>query len=360
MDGIGRTPFYATGMTGMTGASFTAGVNMTAGVQIPGMPQAPMAGMGRWEMVGGASWAMYGGFFEGQTGIFQQMGFDTGLDGALMGLPMYNQAIEMSIVNSVQQSLRQNYMNMMMQTQMSMMMDRLNFLEAMLRMNTAGTEKYMELLQKMMEQKIGFEQQTESEPEIEEPPYEAPAISSTQQTSGVQGKLMIRDNTIYTPGGYKITYDDSHGRFGGHNVTIKGMSDEGTTGGTSIHFDKLGSKPFIVDAGTVRNIDHKNQYDFKSWQSKDNSTTFNLPDGTKITVRGDSSSPGRFVMNSVDVYYGNDHIHAEGGGAFSKNINDGYAADAMQDDGTSVYAKNNDAGKWYKPDGSEISIYTGI
>jgi len=43
-------------------------------------------------------------------------------------------------------------MNMMMQTQMSMMMDRLNFLESMLKTNAAGTEKYMELLQKMMEQ----------------------------------------------------------------------------------------------------------------------------------------------------------------------------------------------------------------
>ena len=169
----------------------------------------------------------------------------------------------------------------------------------------------------------------------------APAVSSTQQTSGTKGKLEIRDGTIYTPGGYKITYEATGTDGTAKDVCIKGMSEEGNTGKTTIWSNQTNA-PVNVDSSSV-----------PRWSSKNNSTSFNLPDGTKITVNAGGS------MKSVDVYYGNDHIHADANGKFTGNSNDGYRADAMQDDGTSVYAKGNDAGKWYKTDGNQVS-YRGV
>jgi len=176
------------------------------------------------------------------------------------------------------------------------------------------------------------------QPERTEKPA-APTVSKIQQTSETKGKLEIRDGTIYTPGGYKITYEEVFGVEKG--VCIKGMSDESTKGKTTIRSNK---SPIYVGSSSV-----------PIWSSKDKTTTFNLPDGTKITVKADNK------MQSADVYYGNDHIHTDGGykGKFTQNTHDGYLADVLQDDGTSVYAAGNDAGTWYKNDGNQVS-YRGI
>jgi hypothetical protein len=171
MEGIGRMPYQMPGAGGVMRSGMTPGAAMVGGMQIPGMPQAPMANMCGWEIMGGASWALYGGFFNGPEGVLQKAGFGFGMDNLMMD--MQNRSVEMCLQYMVQQSVMQTNMNCAMMMHMAMMMDRINTLEAMLRNSSAATEKYMELIDKMMKHQAG-KSQTVPQPPAPQPPAPQP------------------------------------------------------------------------------------------------------------------------------------------------------------------------------------------
>jgi hypothetical protein len=169
-------------------------------------------------------------------------------------------------------------------------------------------------------------------------------MGRAQQLHGGMGGLKLQGNEVTTPGGYKISYS-------GTTVNISGM---GKVGGGS--FAMAGATPFgsFAMAGQMPGREttgntkiwgdpHVDQSNGKTWDWKEKSMSFNLPDGTKITMNAESANG---VVKSVDVYNGNEHVHGEGG-SFQGSSYDGYMADAMQADGESVFARGNDVGQWY-------------
>jgi len=171
-------------------------------------------------------------------------------------------------------------------------------------------------------------------------------MGQAQKLHGGMGGLRMQGNTVTTPGGYSISYS-------GSTVNIKGMGQQ--IGGGS--FAMAGATPFGSFAMAAQMPGYKTQGETKVWgdphvdQSngqrwdwKDKTMSFNLPDGTKITMNAESANG---EVKSIDIYNGNEHIHGEGG-KFTGGGYDGYMADAMQADGDSVYSMNGDVGNWYK------------
>jgi len=170
-------------------------------------------------------------------------------------------------------------------------------------------------------------------------------IKPNQQLHGGMGGLKVEGNSVTTPGGYKITYQ-------GTDVIISGMGKVGggsfalATAGPGGAFAVAGQLPGYETKGQTKiwGDPHVDQSDGKRWDWKDKTMTFNLPDGTKITMNADGP---KGVVRSIDIYNGHDHIHGDGGSIKSSSY-DGYMADAMQADGDSVFAVNNDVSNWYQ------------
>ncbi len=170
-------------------------------------------------------------------------------------------------------------------------------------------------------------------------------MGQAQKLHGGMGGLRRQGNEVTTPGGYKISYS-------GTTVNISGM---GKVGGGSFamaaatpfgSFAMAGQMPGYQTTGNTKvwGDPHVDQSNGQRWDWKAKTMSFNLPDGTKITMNAESANG---VVKSIDIYNGNDHVHGEGG-QYTGSSYDGYMADAMQADGDSVYAANNDVGTWYK------------
>ena len=201
----------------------------------------------------------------------------------------------------------------------------------------------------------------------------AMGIGGPRPLHGGMGGLQLQGNSVTTPGGYKITYQ-------GTDVNIEGMGKPGGGGAGAF----AGAFAYSGPGGSVSGAfafagaggmggpnptgntkiwgdPHVNEGDGQRWDWKDKTMSFNLPDGTKLTMNADGP---KGVVKSIDIYNGNDHIHGEGGKFQGGNRGDGFMADAMQADGDSVWAgPDGNVSNWYKNPygmGPEVSqMYKG-
>ena len=193
-----------------------------------------------------------------------------------------------------------------------------------------------------------------------------------------RGGLRIEGDKVMTPGGYSVAYK-------GTDVTIEGMNNKNKgqektqnqkQGGTSAAFAYSGPNgsfaaafssgggmgmeqmggPQATGKTRVWGDPHVEEGDGQKWDWKDKTMSFNLPDGTKVTMNAESANG---TVQSVDVYNGNDHVSGSGGQWQGDMKSDGMRADAQQADGTSVFAgRNGDVSNWYSNpfgQGQEIS-----
>jgi len=198
--------------------------------------------------------------------------------------------------------------------------------------------------------------------------------------AGMGGGLRIEGNRVITPGGYSISYQ-------GTTVEIAGMGGKDKqaqgAGGAMAGFFAAGGAAAVAGGGgasaaagmmfggvivigggaqqggtptgktKIWGDPHVEEGDGGKWDWKSNVMTFNLPDGTKVTMNAQSA---KGVVKSVDVYSPNgQHVHGENGKWQGGVASDGFQADAAQPDGESVYARGYDVSSWYKP-GSPVEI----
>jgi len=165
------------------------------------------------------------------------------------------------------------------------------------------------------------------------------AAAAASSGGGGRGNSMAGAFAMSGPNGSMAgAFAFSAGGWGGGSSAAAAAAQGGynPTGHTKIHGD-----PHVDETGG-----NKGGKDKESWDWKEKDMSFNLPDGTKITMNADGP---KGVVKSIDIYNGNDHVHGEGGKFQGGVTGDGFQADARQKDGDSVYASpDGNVSNWYQ------------
>ncbi|MHC9544273.1 MAG: DUF1521 domain-containing protein [Vulcanimicrobiota bacterium] len=133
-----------------------------------------------------------------------------------------------------------------------------------------------------------------------------------------------------------------------------------TPGGYEIKYDSANSTATITDSksgesSTIWGDPHVSESDGGSWEWQSETSSYVLPDGTKITMNstGGDSSNGYGTLESMDIYSGQGRTHINSSADGTTLAGDRRQADNAQSDGD-LYIGNLQANGWKQLSNEEM------
>gem|GEM_PF-2897212 len=184
------------------------------------------------------------------------------------------------------------------------------------------------------------------------PPNQRPDGASSNQEGRPQGPHTFTDNegneVTKTPDGYTSVKNAD-----GTTTTL-------TPGGYEIKYDSANCTASITDkksgeSSTVYGDPHVSESDGGSWEWQSETSSYVLPDGTKITMNstGGDSTNGYGTLESMDIYSGQGRTHINSSASGTNLAGDSRRADNAQSDGD-VYLGNRQANGWKQLSNTEM------
>ncbi|MDQ7823331.1 MAG: DUF1521 domain-containing protein [Candidatus Eremiobacteraeota bacterium] len=180
----------------------------------------------------------------------------------------------------------------------------------------------------------GFKPLSESDSDSGEP-VTSTGDDGTVTTTTEDGYSVVQnpDNTMLTttPGGYQISYDAANS--------------------TSTITD-----PQSGQSSTIWGDPHVAESDGGQWEWQSATSTYVLPDGTKVTMNstGGDDANGYGTLQSMDIYSGAGTTHVDSSAAGTQVLTDSRPADEAQGDGD-TYLGDRDVDSWYSVSGTEMA-----